>query len=148
MAKIKLVEQIYNNKKNKKTYKYETVNWCCDKLKQHAKIGLYEGFPAIMFWSTENGWERINIPIDFCPFCGEHIDFVTVKTENTAEEYVKLLRERSRLNKEIKQTDSKREETFLKYQLNKINIYIEKFICFDKYDSDLLRKIKEEQFYD
>ena len=145
---IKLIEQIYNNKKNKKTYKYKPVDWCCDKLKRHAKIGLHKGFPAIMFRSTENGWERINISIDFCPFCGGPIDFITVKTENISEEYVKLLRERSRINKKIKQTDSRKEKAFLEYQLNMINISIGKLISLDRYNPDLVRKIEEEQFYD
>lgn len=147
--KIELIKLRFNQTFS---YKYKSFTYCCNALKNNPCILFTDedvmsdpsysisdqdnSLPrfcmtrTLSFRDWEDEWkETENIPIRFCPHCGEEIQIHVSEEQDLSRKYQELSKERAKLWKQCQKTDSKKKEAQLQDQVHeldrKINQYLE-----------------------
>lgn len=154
--KIELIKQKFNGTQS---YKYKPFKYCCETIKDNPIITLTaenivdnyydednEEYNSPKFCATHNytlydysdEWnEADNYPIQYCPFCGEKIEFSVIKEEDLNEKYEELKRLRDKVCKEWRETDSKEKSRKLEKQLLELDNEINEMYEFTEYNAGI-----------
>lgn len=80
------------------------------------------------FRDWEDEWEETeNIPIRFCPHCGEEIQIHVSEEQDLSGKYQELSKERAELWKQCQKTDSKKKEAQLQDQVHELDRKINQY---------------------
>lgn len=147
---IELIKLKFNNTHS---YKYKPFKHCCDEI-QNDKVIVFTGEDLVCndifglvvrdsddttipqfcnsYTETFNSWgdkyeQTDNYPIQFCPHCGEKIEISVVEEIDVSNKYNKLSKQRDELWKKCQRTDSKKKESELREQVEKLDKQINDF---------------------
>lgn len=138
--KINLMEVRFNGGY---VYKYLPFDWCCDECKNDKDINLtddyddeyeLETYPAICETRKNNG-SRTNIPIQFCPYCGEPIEFIT-KEVNMSSEFQAIGDKIDQLEDAYINASSRKEEEKIREEQRKADAEEDWYFTFSKWDKN------------
>ena len=77
-------------------------------------------------WGEE--WENdYYIEVNFCPHCGEKLEYEVIDEVDMTEEYNELEKKRDKLWKKCRSTDSKKEEVELREKVSELDNLIDEF---------------------
>lgn len=149
--KIQVIQREFNGNKS---YKICDCKYCCEGIKKLPNIDFY-------FKQTENSdslidsnydcsdigvmlrkkviyesWEdrfeeEYYYKLNYCPICGEKIEIEIVDNVDITKEYERLKKECDAINKQCRQTDSKKKEKELISKRRQIDMEIESFYMTD-----------------
>ena len=128
--KIELIKLRFNQTFS---YKYKSFTYCCDALKNNPCILFTDedvmSDPSYsIFRDLEDEWEETeNIPIRFCPHCGEEIQIHVSEEQDLSGKYQELSKERAELWKQCQKTDSKKKEAQLQDQVHELDRKINQY---------------------
>lgn len=142
--KIELIKLKFNDTHS---YKYKPFTYCCDEIHQNDCIIFTNEdlFPlkhiddgnfipqfctshTEVITSYEDEWEQTdNYPIQFCPHCGEKIEISVAEEIDVSDKYEELSKQRDELWKKCQRTDSKKKESELREQVEKLDKQINDF---------------------
>lgn len=147
---IELIKLKFNNTHS---YKYKPFKHCCDEI-QNDKVIVFTGEDLVCndifglvvrdsddttipqfcnsYTETFNSWgdeyeQTDNYPIQFYPHCGEKIEISVVEEIDVSNKYNKLSKQRDELWKKCQRTDSKKKESELREQVEKLDKQINDF---------------------
>ena len=147
---IELIKLKFNNTHS---YKYKPFKHCCDEI-QNDKVIVFTGEDLVCndifglvvrdsddttipqfcnsYTETFNSWgdeyeQTDNYPIQFCPHCGEKIEISVVEEIDVSNKYNKLSKQRDELWKKCQRADSKKKESELREQVEKLDKQINDF---------------------
>lgn len=159
--KIELIKLKFNDTCS---YKHKSFQYCCDGIQNDKAIVFTDEdlvcndtFGSVVrdsdnniipqfctsYTETFNSWgdeyeyeQTDNYPIRFCPHCGEEIEISVVDEVDTSDKYKELSKQREELWKKCQRTDSKKKESELREQVEKLDKQIDSFYWLDEWKED------------
>lgn len=157
--KVELIKQVFVvDGYNESSYKYKPFKWCCQDASTNPLIELvceyldntndYDEYnslkPSITLrhsyttydWEDEYQ-EDVYYKINYCPFCGEPIEFILVGEEDVSEIVSKLKTKRDEVWKKYTKTDSKKKSEELRKVVYELDSKINYFYELSEYDDNM-----------
>lgn len=153
--KIELIKLKFNDTHS---YKYKPFTHCCDEIQNNECIEFtnenltnlnvdydkeYGFIPQFCTSHTEvitfseDEWAQTdNYPIQFCPHCGEKIEISVIDEIDVSDKYNELSKQRDKLWKKYRRTDSKKKEFELREQVGKLDKQINGFYWLDEWKGE------------